>query len=125
MSVELRIELPDELLHPERFHVGHVDISDLAAGELIDDLAIMIDPVLLAHGQLVLDRVDGYVVAFATRTARNGECYGLIIQPDEQAIRIGRRRELLTVDRKQRVTLMNINARLGQGASISWPSVIA
>ena len=49
LLVELAVELADELLHAERFHVRHVDVADLAARELVDELAVVLDPRLLAQ----------------------------------------------------------------------------
>src|SRR5215469_2450459 len=38
--VELRIELAHELLHAERLHVRHVDVTDPTSGETVDGLAV-------------------------------------------------------------------------------------
>ena len=69
LLVELRVELPDELLHAQAAHIGQVDIGDLAAGGLVDDLAVVIDPGLLAQGQLIFHRLHGHIAALAVGAA--------------------------------------------------------
>jgi hypothetical protein len=51
---ELGVELPHELLQAELLHVGHVDIADLAAGQLVDHGAVVGDPGRLAQAELRL-----------------------------------------------------------------------
>ena len=84
----------------------------------------MRDPVLLAHRELVLERLDRHVAPGAAGRGRDRE-RDRPGEADEQAVRISRSLELLAVHRQQVVALVHADTGSGQRTAIVGAAVVA
>ena len=126
LLVQLAIELPHELLQPERLHIRHVDIADLATGQLVHHGAVVRDPRRLAQRQFLRDRLDQNVARGPGRRVGDGQVdRHLGIGKLQQAVGIGRRAQLRAVDRQHIVARLDRQTGLGQRAAIILAGIVA
>jgi hypothetical protein len=91
LFIELCIELPDELIHAQGFHVGHVNVTDLSIGFLIYDFPVMINPCFQPEFHFVADWFHcHFVLILSVRGLGQCQCNLLTHRIDKEAVWIGR-----------------------------------
>ena len=109
---ELGVELAHELLQAELFHVRQVDVANSAAGEFVDDRAVVVDPGLFAHRQLGRHRLYDQRAGCAAGAVGDRQLDLLVrLGGLHQRIGVPRRMQLDAVDRQQVVTGLDAACR--------------
>ena len=125
LLVELRIELPHELLHAERCHVGEVHVGDPPARGLVDHFAVVVDPGLLAQRQLARHRLHREIAALAAGVVGDRQLDGAVLFADQQAVRINGCLQLNAVDGQQVISGVYLETRCRERGAIPVAGVVS